>query len=281
MRFFAKLQGGIVGSMVGNCSFFEIADDIMHRASVMYLQDKKKTTCKRITSFQFSPSNPSEVVVSSNDSLVRILKGADIICKLRGCVSLIDRRSKVYASFTADGKHIISATDDSNAYIWSHINNERTTNSKPKNIWSSESFSSPNALIAVPWHGFTSNPDIKSSTTRQPSTPRHKQESSVSSGNYCSVKKDKGSSTAVLPAKGDIDYEFLRNVCESILSGSHMWGLVIVTGGKDGFIRTYHNYGLPVRCPTGKSLKSSFSLSNFRYRCIENCSSLGSSTSFD
>uniref|UniRef100_A0A803LWP1 Uncharacterized protein n=1 Tax=Chenopodium quinoa TaxID=63459 RepID=A0A803LWP1_CHEQI len=178
---------------------------------------------------KFSPTDPSEVVVSSNDSLVRILRGADTICKLRGCVPLMDRRSKVFASFTADGKHVISATDDANAYIWNHISDERTANSKPKNIWSSESFSSPNALIAVPWHGFTSNSDISSPTTRQPSTPRHNQKSSVSRANYCSVKKDKGSST---PAIGDIDYEFLRNVCERILSGSHMWGLVIVTGVK-------------------------------------------------
>jgi hypothetical protein len=28
---------------------------------------------------------------------------------------------------------------------------------------------------------------------------------------------------------------------------SHLWGLVIVTAGWDGRIRTYLNYGLPLR----------------------------------
>ncbi|KNA09973.1 hypothetical protein SOVF_148630 [Spinacia oleracea] len=111
-------------------------------------------------------------------------------------------------------------------------------------------------------------------------SPGHTPESSVPRGNFRSVSHDGVPSTALSPAMGDVDYEFLRNVCESILSGSHMWGLVIVTGGKDGHIRTYHNYGLPVRYPTGKSLKSSFSLSNIRNRCRENCGNSVSSSSF-
>ncbi|KAL2902859.1 WD repeat-containing protein 44 [Bienertia sinuspersici] len=177
---------------------------------------------------QFSPNNPNEVVVSSADSLVRILKGVDIISKLRGSLPIIDRGSRVFASFTADGKHIISATDDSNVYIWNHFNSRRITN-KPKNIWSCESFLSQNA------------------------------ESPVSSKHH-SVEHEalQRSNQTLFRLDWRTEYEFLKNVCEGVLSGSHMWGLVIVTAGKDGRIRTYHNYGLPIRYPTRKSLKSHF-----------------------
>lgn len=37
------------------------------------------------------------------------------------------------------------------------------------------------------------------------------------------------------------EYKFLRSAFSS-----HLWGLVIVTAGWDGWIRTYQNYGLPI-----------------------------------
>lgn len=39
-------------------------------------------------------------------------------------------------------------------------------------------------------------------------------------------------------------YKFLKRSCQSS-SRSHAWGLVIVTAGYDGRIRSFHNYGLP------------------------------------
>jgi hypothetical protein len=40
-------------------------------------------------------------------------------------------------------------------------------------------------------------------------------------------------------------YKFLKNSCQST-AASHAWGLVIVTAGWDGRIKSFHNYGLPV-----------------------------------
>ncbi|KAL9242949.1 hypothetical protein vseg_016903 [Gypsophila vaccaria] len=297
-------KGGIVGSMAGSCSFFNIIDDCLRQHQVLSLQGKRTLTCKRITGFQFSPINPREVVVSSADSQVRVLRGADIICKLRGSLPLIDRKRQIFASFTSDGKHVISATEESNIYVWNHLENERDAKweqGKPKNIWSCESFLSDNALIAVPWHGITPTPEAPSKNNisvddddEDQKTPllvrdlscMNNELSCGSSSRNSAAHPDedttKSSPSVVLPAVGNIDCEFLRNVCESILSGSHLWGLVIVTGGKDGKIQAYQNYGLPVRYPKPKSLKSSFSFSSFRRPCPENCSKKsGSSSSRD
>lgn len=39
------------------------------------------------------------------------------------------------------------------------------------------------------------------------------------------------------------EYKFLKTA----FSCPHLWGLVVVTAGLDGWIRTYQNYGLPIR----------------------------------
>ena len=42
------------------------------------------------------------------------------------------------------------------------------------------------------------------------------------------------------------ELKVLKSAYQSMLS-SHKWGLVIVTASLDGRIRTYLNYGLPIR----------------------------------
>ncbi|KAF2298030.1 hypothetical protein GH714_007279 [Hevea brasiliensis] len=100
---------------------------------------KKKLTGRRITGFEFSPSDPTKVVVSSADSIVRVLNGMDVICKFR--VSSIGiAANQMSASFTTDGKHVVSTSEDSNVYIWNYNNQEKSA-SQAKNIHSYESFS--------------------------------------------------------------------------------------------------------------------------------------------
>ncbi|XP_074317836.1 putative WD repeat-containing protein C3H5.08c [Silene latifolia] len=252
-------KSGIVGSITGSCSFFDIKDDSLRHHLVLSLQSKKTFTCKRITGFQFSPVNPKEVVVSSADSQIRVLRGADVICKLRGSLPpLIDRKRQIFASFTSDGKHVISATEESKIYVWNHHEKERWEQGKSKNIWSCESFISDNAVIAIPWYGITPcqhNNQPDNDNDNDDTDPEYKTR-------YMCSSIDNNGSSRVRPSIGNIDHDFLRNVCESVLSGSHLWGLVIVTAGKDGRIQVYQNYGYPK--PKPRSLKSSFSFSSFR-----------------
>lgn len=254
-------KGGIVGSMVGNCCFYDIIDNHLQVDAQIYLQGKKKLPGKRITGFQFSPSDPTKVMVASADSLVRILCGADVICKFRGVRNVGSHTS---TSFTADGKHIVSASEDSNVHLWDYNNQDRAS-SRAKDIWSCESFLSHNATIAIPWCGMKTTTETCPSPTLTTSLPGFENGQEMASSPDCfSAAREflleslpRGSATwpeeklpdssSFSPSMRRSEYKFLKSACQNTASSPHTWGLVIVTAGWDGWIRTYHNYGLPHR----------------------------------
>ncbi|KAJ9681122.1 hypothetical protein PVL29_020152 [Vitis rotundifolia] len=278
-------KGVIVGSMTGNCRFYDASDNRLQLHALICLQGKKKSPFKRVTGFQFSPSDPSKLMVTSADSQVRILDGVDVICKYRG---LRNAGSQISASFTSDGMHIVSASEDSNVYVWNCISQDVPVHSQTKNNWSCERFFSNNASVAIPWCGATcgnsifsnisgafpspklsvnlprSDPENKphqchlgeSSSTILPfSSPDH---FSVGHG-FFSESLPKGSATwpeeklltpsslVVSSAMCKSQCKFLKTSCQSIFGSPHAWGLVIVTAGWDGRIRSFQNYGLPIR----------------------------------
>ncbi|KAB1215515.1 WD repeat-containing protein 44 [Morella rubra] len=236
---------------------------------------KKKSPGKRIAGFQFCPSDPSKVMVTSADSVVRILSGVDIIGKFKG---LRNAGSHMSASFSLDGTHIVSANDDSNVYIWNFASEDRT---RAKTIWSSESFQSQKSSIAIPWSGIQAmsgalpsptlctdscGNSVRNGWKHCGSDENMDQKLSVSSPDCFSLSRGflleslpKGSATwpeeklsnsspvTISPAMCKSEYKILKSACQGMFSSPHMWGLVIVTAGWDGRIRTYHNYGLPVR----------------------------------
>lgn len=188
--------------------------------------------------------------------------------------------SQMSASFTLDGKHIVSASDDSNVHIWNYASQDKVY-SRAKTIWSTESFLSHNASIAIPWCGMKAlseldqniailSADVRDSSVKTGSKHCNFDENSdqkmpLSSPDCFSLSRGflleslpKGSATwpeeklsdsspiAIPPSICKSDYKFLKNACQSLFCSPHMWGLVVVTAGWDGRIRTYHNYGLPV-----------------------------------
>lgn len=268
-------KGGIVGSMIGTCLFYNIIDNRLQLDAQICLQGKKKSPGKRITGFQFTPSDPSKVMVTSADSLVRIVCGNNVICKFRG---LRNSGSQMSASFTSDGKHVVSATEDSNVYIWNYTNQDKTS-SRTKKIWSSESFLSHNASIAIPWCGAKATPDAIPSPTligdtrgtglvngqRHPNLDEHLEHKAPISSPDCfsssgfleslprgtatwpEEKLVSSSPLAISPTMLTSKLRFLKSALQSMSGSPHMWGHVIVTAGWDGRIRTFLNYGLPIR----------------------------------
>ncbi|KAF2313497.1 hypothetical protein GH714_011261 [Hevea brasiliensis] len=179
-----------------------------------------------------------------------------------------------------DGKHIVSTSEDSNVYIWNYNSQEKSL-SREKNIQSYESFMSRNVSIAIPWCGIKSGPgtlvsptsgrDILGSNGKHGHNHHkflgeldHKMLPTSSdcfsltrgflldsltrgSATWPEEKLTDSSPVAVSPTKSKSEYKFLKNACHNIFSSPHLWGLVIVTAGWDGRIRTYLNYGLPLR----------------------------------
>ncbi|CAN1177991.1 WD repeat-containing protein 44 [Linum perenne] len=267
-------EGAIVGTMSGNCLFYEITDNKMRHDTVICLQGKTKLPGKRITGVEFSPSDPSKVIVTSADSLVRVLCSTDVICKFR--VSRLQiATNQMHATFTSDGKNVVSMSDDSNVYIWNYDKQEKPS-SRAKYIRSYESFISQNASVAIPWRGIKTMPGTILSP-RPPSNGyvhstcsnighNHHNKSFISSPDCFPINRgflldslSRGAATwpeETLPDSKPVslpttpklrsELKFLKNACHSMFN-SQMWGMVVVTAGWDGRIRTYLNYGLPLR----------------------------------
>ncbi|KAK4366022.1 hypothetical protein RND71_013902 [Anisodus tanguticus] len=242
-------KGGIIGSIAGACGFFNLIDHDIQLEGQIWLGSKKRSLCKRITGFQFLAQDPSKVIVTCADSQVRILSGINVIAKYRG---LRNGGSHFSAAFSSDGKHIISASEDSNVYLWNFNIPEESSVSQPEAVRSFEFFYS-DASIAIPWFGLKNVNDENQC---------HSQGLSQSLNNFPFLASPcfsleaipKGSATwpeEKLPlsspwsAMCKSQYKFLKSSCQSS-SSSHAWGLVIVAAGYDGRIRSYHNYGLPL-----------------------------------
>ncbi|XAR52185.1 hypothetical protein NMG60_11020119 [Bertholletia excelsa] len=252
-------KGVVVGSMTGSCRFYDISGDQFQLEAEICVHSKKKAPCKRITGFQFFPHDPSKLMVTCADSQVTILHGINVVGKYKG---LRKAGNHLFASFTSDGKHVVSTCEDSNVYIWNCINQEELSLSRPKIITSWERFST-NALIAAPWSGLKSDcsenrwqarviDEIPHNLLAFPSPTRFSlgQEFvivsySKGSATWPEEKLHNSSSRAAPSAMHKSQYKFLKSSCRSTYH-SHAWGLVIVTAGWDGRIRSFHNYGLPV-----------------------------------
>lgn len=185
-----------------------------------------------------------------------------LISKFRPfCSGPCNTGNQMSASFTSDGKHIISASGDSNVYVWNCSYKNEAVLSPVKKIKSYEYFSS-NASIAVPWCGLRCN--TEAGERHFPGMQRNSSETfPLPSPAFFSLSQEllesfpKGSATwpeEKLPTSSLLSrpslmhksrYKFLKLSCQNT-SSSHAWGLVIVTAGWDGRIRSFHNYGLPV-----------------------------------
>lgn len=235
-------QGVVVGCITGVCRFYEISDDQFQLEAQISLDSKKKTPSKRITGFQFLPQDPSKLMVTCADAKVRIISGTDVVRKFKGnrCSG-----NQLFASFTSDGTHIISTSEDSNVFIWDYSDPEDLSPQEPKIIKSWEKFST-DVSIAIPWCG------LKSKKTRNSFHFGYfslGQEFILEPFPRISAtwpeEKLSLSPRAFSSAVKKAQYKLLRSTCKR-RSSCHAWDLVIVTGGRDGRIRTFHNYGLPV-----------------------------------
>lgn len=146
--------------------------------------------------------------------------------------------------------------------MW-NVSDDESRTTKAKKIKSCERFYS-NASVAVPWCGLKTD-NIENSKPLDVLNKRSSQALCLDPPSSFSLSQDffldsipKGSATwpeEKLPTSRSLKskksalhksaYKFLKSSCKST-SNCHAWGLVIVTAGLDGRIKSFHNYGLPV-----------------------------------
>ncbi|XP_058721846.1 uncharacterized protein LOC131593382 [Vicia villosa] len=139
-------QGVIVGTQKGNCRTYSIEDYKLAQTTTIELRNKKKSQLKKVTGFQYAPCNPAEVLVTSADSRIRIVDGTEIVHKFKG---FKNANSQMAASFSPNGRFIISASEDSQVYVWKH---EEHRKSRALLVTQShEHFPCKDVSVAIPW----------------------------------------------------------------------------------------------------------------------------------
>ncbi|OWM88670.1 hypothetical protein CDL15_Pgr002437 [Punica granatum] len=276
-------QGALVGSYKGSCRLYNTSENKLQQKSQINLQNKKKKSqYKKITGFQFAPGSSSEVLVTSADSRIRVVDGVDLVHKFKG---FRNTNSQISAFLAANGKYVVSASEDSYVYVWKHEADSRPSRNKGIPVTRSyEHFHCQDVSMAIPWSGMTdswgfhdsyspenngllldSNNLDEASTANHPPTPveNHNTDDGSKSASGCTNSPLHGTISSAsnsyffdrisatwpeekLPSAAKsrsprVSVDFSSGMDESA------WGLVIVTAGLRGEIRTFQNFGLPVR----------------------------------
>ncbi|XP_019058432.1 PREDICTED: WD repeat-containing protein 44 [Tarenaya hassleriana] len=268
-------QAAFVGSHKGNCRLYSAEECKLEQTNQIDMQYKKKAQAKKITGFQFSPINPSEVLVTSADSRIRILNGTELTHKFKG---FRNTSSQIAAYYTQDAKHIVSASEDAQVYVWKHeerrpgIISRRATTTVPTSS-SYESFACKDVSVAVPWNGVVKGepPPVGRNGKKPAGLPPLPKKNND--------KNTEGEETDTEMSCNEAENnngESLSSSSSSSISsrlsswswfdgsgghGSHSvqptaWGMVIVTATVTGQIRAYQNFGVPRRVSRQGSLFS-------------------------
>ncbi|XP_010675627.2 uncharacterized protein LOC104891615 isoform X2 [Beta vulgaris subsp. vulgaris] len=274
-------QAALVGSYKGSCRLYNISENKLLQKCKINLQNKKKKShLKKITGFQFAPGSSSEVLITSADSRVRVVDGVDLVHKFKG---FRNTNSQISASLTTNGKYVVCASEDSHVYVWKHEAESRPSRSKGVTVARSyEHFHCQDVSVAIPWPGrgeFWGAQDLCSeeqigvhhhtdevSTANHPPTPVEEfygNDSSPASG--CSNSPFRGTVSSapnsyffdrisstwpeekLLLATKNRSPRVSLDFTNGMLQNQPAWGIVIVTAGLRGEIRTFQNFGLPVR----------------------------------
>ncbi|XP_054790143.1 LOW QUALITY PROTEIN: uncharacterized protein LOC129295633 [Prosopis cineraria] len=170
-------QAALVGTHNGTCCMYGTQDCKLSQTSTIDLQQRKKAPLRKITGFQFAPSNPSEVLVTSADARIKIVEGTKVVHKFQG---FRNSNSQIAASFSPSGRHVISASEDSQVYMWKYEEpRQGGNNAKARALVMTrafESFPCKDVSVAVPWP-FTIKgdpPQANKKTSKRPSDDNSK-----------------------------------------------------------------------------------------------------------
>ncbi|XP_028243898.1 uncharacterized protein LOC114421954 isoform X1 [Glycine soja] len=255
-------KGFVVGSVTGTCCFYVASGTYFQLEAQIDVHGKKKVSGNKITGIQFSQKNSQRIMITSEDSKICIFDGTELVQKYKG---LPKSGSQMSGSFTSSGKNIISVGEDSHVYIWNFDDMGNASSKQTKSERSCEYFFSKGVTVAIPWSGMkadqrdsSGNYSHRSSempTQQLEVAPETRDHELFSLGNWFATDGScRGSMTWPeeklpswdLPIAEEDQQLSHKDNCHD-RSVSETWGLSIVAAGCDGTIKTFHNFGLPVR----------------------------------
>ncbi|XP_072949797.1 WD repeat-containing protein 44 [Epargyreus clarus] len=106
----------VVGTYDGRCIFYT-TDQLKYHTQIDVRSTRgKNSTGRKISGIEPMP-NDDKILVTSNDSRIRLydLRDLNLSCKYKGYVNV---SSQIKASFSHDGKYIVSGSENQCIYIW-------------------------------------------------------------------------------------------------------------------------------------------------------------------
>ena len=112
----------VVGTMKGKCRFYTCEQDfkLEYEAQIgVKNRSGKHTGGKKITGLQYMPGAPTRLLVTTNDSRLRLYEGYSLLCKFKG---LCNMDSQIKACFSSDGVYVLCGSDSGAVCLWRTCN---------------------------------------------------------------------------------------------------------------------------------------------------------------
>ncbi|KAJ8918039.1 hypothetical protein NQ315_011495 [Exocentrus adspersus] len=147
----------VVGTYDGRCIFYN-TDQLKYHTQINVRSSRgRNATGRKISGIEPMPGE-DKILVTSNDSRIRLydLRDLNVSCKYKGYVNM---SSQIKASFSHDGKYIVSGSENRDIYIWktNHDYSKFSSVRRDRNdFW--EAIKAHNAVVTCAI--FSPNPEV-------------------------------------------------------------------------------------------------------------------------
>eukprot|EP00899_Mesostigma_viride_P012407 jgi/Mesvir1/21167/Mv08927-RA.1 len=227
----------VVGTYKGKVLFYSTEGHRFEYITQIDVESKKGGVhTRKITGLQFMPGDSNMLLVTSNDSRIRVYERFTLQCKYKG---LKNANSQIRASFSTYGDFIISGSEDECVYLWStansfvpSINPMYTGYRKDKHV-SYEYFNAHDNVVTVAIFA----PQIKKVPLLYQTNPGKP----PTGGGVLSAL----SNAMVSTKSGEVAVAAATAAEEAAVIAAAGYGQVIITAGYNGDIKLFENTGYP------------------------------------
>ena len=235
----------VIGSYKGKCRFYSVEGNQFEYITQMDVKNTrgKNSRGKKITGLQYMPGVDRFLLVTSNDSRIRMYDGFTLCCKYKGHRNA---NSQIASGFSPGGGFVACGSEDGGVCIWSTINtfipsvNPFYTGYRSDKNASFESFLAHNDIVTSA---------VFAPLQNDPATTKK------IAGSLGIAPPTKAAEALVKPSlkrlglgksRADQEREEAQRAGETAMRAAAAVGQRIVTSGFSGEIRIFENVGLPI-----------------------------------